>query len=210
LRAIFEFEYRVQHKDGSWRWIVSRDTVFMKTASGQLKQILGTGTDITERKHTEDEIKLLLAATQAISQSADFDRALANILRLLCNAIGWKFAEAWIPAEDGTVLEYSPSWYASDQNLEAFGHESNQFVFARGVGVPGRIWLTQQMEWREDISNCVNSVFSRSQLAAKSGLKACFGIPIRAEGEVLAVLVFYQRRPSTLEGARNFPESVIL
>ena len=197
---IFEFEYRVQHKDGSWRWIVSRDTVFMKTASGQLKQILGTGTDITERKHTEDEIKLLLAATQAISQSADFDRALANILRLLCNAIGWKFAEAWIPAEDGTVLEYSPSWYASDQNLEAFGHESNKFVFARGVGVPGRIWLTQQMEWREDISNCVNSVFSRSQLAAKSGLKACFGIPIRAEGEVLAVLVFYQRRPSTLEG----------
>ena len=197
---IFEIEYRMQHKDGSWRWIVSRDTVFMKTASGQLKQILGTGTDITERKQTEDEIKLLLAATQAISQSADFDRALANILRLLCNAIGWNFAEAWIPAEDGTVLEYSPSWYASDQNLEAFGRESNQFVFARGLGVPGRIWLTQQMEWREDISNCVNSVFSRSQIAAKSGLKACFGIPIRAEGEVLAILVFYQRHLSTLEG----------
>ncbi|MGB8690116.1 MAG: PAS domain S-box protein, partial [Microcoleus sp.] len=197
---IFEIEYRMQHKDGSWRWIVSRDTVFMKTASGQLKQILGTGTDITERKQTEDEIKLLLAATQAISQSADFDRALANILRLLCNAIGWNFAEAWIPADDGTVLEYSQSWYASDQNLEAFGHESNKFVFARGVGVPGRIWLTQQIEWREDISNCVNPVFSRSQIAAKSGLKACFGIPIRAEGEVLAVLVFYQRCPSTLEG----------
>ena len=196
---IFEIEYRMQHKDGSWRWIVSRDTVFMKTASGQLKQILGAATDITESKQTEDEIKLLLVATQAISQSADFDRAIAYILRLLCNAIGWNFAEAWIPAEDGTVLEYSQSWYASDQNLEAFGRESNKFVFARGVGVPGRIWLTKQIEWREDISNCVNPVFSRSQIAAKSGLKACFGIPIRAEGEVLAVLVFYQRRPSTLE-----------
>lgn len=197
---IFEVEYRMQHKDGSWRWMVSRDTVFMRTASGQLKQILGAGTDITESKQTEDEIKLLLAATQAISQSADFESAIANILRFLCNAIGWSFAEAWIPSADGTVLEHSQSWYASDQNLEVFGRESNQFVFARGVGIPGRIWLTKQMEWREDISNCVNPVFLRSQIAAKSGLKACFGVPIRAEGEVLAVLVFYHCHPSTLEG----------
>ncbi|TAG96058.1 MAG: PAS domain S-box protein [Oscillatoriales cyanobacterium] len=197
---IFEVEYRMQHKDGSWRWIVSRDTVFMKTASGQLKQILGAGTDITESKQTEDEIKLLLAATQAISQSADFESAIANILRFLCNVIGWNFAEAWIPSADGSVLEHSQSWYASDQNLEAFGHESNQFIFVPGVGLPGRIWLTKQMEWKEDISNCVISVFPRSQIAAKSGLKACFGIPIRADGEVLAVLVFYHRSPSTLEG----------
>jgi len=196
---IFEVEYRMQHKNGSWRWIVSRDTVFMKTAEGQLKQILGAGTDITESKQTEDEIKLLLAATQAISQSADFDRALADILRLLCNAIGWNFAEAWIPADDGSVLEQSQTWYASDRNLDAFGSESNKFVFAPGVGVPGRIWMTKQMEWREDISNCVNPVFLRAQIAAKSGLKACFGIPIRAQGEVLAVLVFYQRNQSTLE-----------
>ncbi|MFM9265731.1 PAS domain S-box protein [Tychonema sp. BBK16] len=197
---IFEIEYRMKHKNGSWRWIVSRDTVFIKTASGQLKQILGAGTDITESKQTEDEIKLLLAATQAISQSADFESAIANILRFLCNVIGWNFAEAWIPSADGSVLEHSQSWYASDHNLEAFGRASNQFVFARGVGVPGRVWLTKQMEWKEDISNCVISVFPRSQIAAKSGLKACFGIPIRAEGEVLAVLVFYHRNPSTLEG----------
>ncbi len=197
---IFEVEYRMQHKDGSYRWIVSRDTVFMKTAEGQLKQILGAATDITESKQTEDEIKLLLAATQAISQSADFESAIANILRFLCNAIGWNFAEAWIPNADCTVLEHSQTWYASDRNLDAFGRESNKFVFAPGVGVPGRIWMTKQMEWREDISNCINPVFLRAQIAAKSGLKACFGIPIRAEGEVLAVLVFYQRNPSTLEG----------
>jgi PAS domain S-box-containing protein len=198
---IFEVEYRMRHKNGSWRWIVSRDTVFMKTSSGKLKQILGAGTDITESKQTEDEIKLLLAATQAISQSADFESAIANILRFLCNAIGWHFAEAWIPNADCTLLEHSQTWYASDRNLDAFGRESNKFVFARGVGVPGRIWMTKQMEWREDISNCINPVFLRAQIAAKSGLKACFGIPIRAEGEVLAVLVFYQRNPSTLEGS---------
>ncbi|MCU0545905.1 MAG: PAS domain S-box protein [Oscillatoriaceae cyanobacterium Prado104] len=200
---IFEIEYRMRHKDGSWRWIVSRDTVFERTAGGQLKQILGTGTDFTESKQAEDEIKLLLAATQAISESVDFESAIADILRLLCNKIGWNFAEAWIPAADGTVLELSQSWYAGDPDLENFGRESQKFAFSLGVGMPGRIWLTKNVEWRanvsQEVANPENSIFLRSQIAAEVGLKAAFGVPIRAGTEVMAVLVFYKREPSSLE-----------
>ncbi|MEG3858267.1 PAS domain S-box protein [Microcoleus sp. herbarium12] len=196
---IFEIEYRVRHKDGSWRWIVSRDTVFAKTADGKLKQILGTGTDITESKQAEDEIKLLLAASQAISQSADFQSALPNILRLLCTAIGWNFGEAWIPTANGTVLEHSQTWYASDRDLDSFGRETKKIRFAPGVGVPGRIWSTRKVEWIEDVSDVNNSFFARSQMAAAVGLKACFGVPIRANSEVLAVLLFCKRERSIME-----------
>ncbi|MEG4011684.1 MULTISPECIES: PAS domain S-box protein [unclassified Microcoleus] len=196
---IFEIEYRVRHQDGSWRWILSRDTVFAKTAEGKLKQILGTGTDITESKQAEDEIKLLLAATQAISQSADFHSALPDILRLLCNAIGWDFAEAWIPAANASVLEHSKTWYASDRDLDKFGRESKKIRFAPGVGVPGRIWSTQNVEWMEDISAVNNSLFARSQMAAAIGLKACFGVPIRTKSQVLAVLLFCKRSRSIME-----------
>ncbi|WP_333278418.1 MULTISPECIES: PAS domain S-box protein [unclassified Microcoleus] len=196
---IFEIEYRVRHKDGSWRWIVSRDTVFAKTAEGKLKQILGTGTDITESKQAEDEIKLLLAATQAISQSVDFQSALPDILRLLCTAIGWNFAEAWIPAANGAVLEHSETWYASDRDLDRFGRETHKIRFAPGVGVPGRIWSTRNVEWIEDVSVVNNSFFARSQMAAAVGLKACFGVPIPASSEVVAVLVFCKRDRSIME-----------
>jgi PAS domain S-box-containing protein len=196
---IFEIEYRVRHKNGSWRWIVSRDTVFAKTAKGKLKQILGTGIDISENKQVEDEIKLLVAATQAISQSVDFESAIADILRLLCNAIGWNFAEAWIPTADGKLLEYSPSWYATDPDLERFGHESKKIRFAAGLGVPGRIWSTRKIEWIEDISCVKSSALARSQLAASVGLKACFGVPIHICGEVLAVVLFCKGQHSTLE-----------
>ncbi|MEG4233152.1 PAS domain S-box protein [Microcoleus sp. Pol11C3] len=196
---IFEIEYRIRHKDGSWRWMVSRDTVFAKTGDGKLKQILGTATDITESKQAEDEIKLLLAATQAISQSADFNSALPDILRLLCNAIGWNFAEAWIPAANGTFLEHSETWYASDRDLDRFGRESKKIRFAAGVGVPGRIWSSRKVEWIEDISLAQNHLFARSQMAAAVGLKSCFGVPIRASSEVLAVLVFCKRDRSIME-----------
>ncbi|MEG4548072.1 PAS domain S-box protein [Microcoleus sp. N9_B2] len=196
---IFEIEYRIRHKDDSWRWMVSRDTVFAKTADGKLKQILGTATDITESKQAEDEIKLLLAATQAISQSADFHSALPDILRLLCNAIGWNFAEAWIPSANGTFLGHSETWYASDRDLDTFGRESKKIRFAAGVAVPGRIWSTRKVEWIEDISLAQNHLFARSQMAASVGLKACFGVPIHASSKVLAVLVFCKRERSIME-----------
>ena len=141
----------------------------------------------------------MLAATQAISQSADFNSALPDILRLLCNAIGWNFAEAWIPSANGTCLEHSETWYATDRDLDMFGQESRKIRFAAGVGVPGRIWSTRNVEWIEDISAVKNSVFARSQMAAAVGLKSCFGVPIRASSEVLAVLVFCKRDRSIME-----------
>jgi len=48
-----EVEYRMGHKDGSWHWFLSRDMVFNRTMDGWPQQIVGTATDITDRKQTE-------------------------------------------------------------------------------------------------------------------------------------------------------------
>ena len=42
------------HRDGRWRWILSLESVFRRDSNGRLLQIIGTGTDITERKHAEE------------------------------------------------------------------------------------------------------------------------------------------------------------
>ncbi|MEG3859346.1 PAS domain-containing protein [Microcoleus sp. herbarium12] len=60
----FEFEYRIQHKNGEYRWFLSRDTVFVRTADGQPWKILGTATEISDRKQAEFELKTALAALE--------------------------------------------------------------------------------------------------------------------------------------------------
>ena len=50
---VAEWEYRIQHKDGSWRWLGSRETVFTRDAQGQPAVILGAIQDITSRKEAE-------------------------------------------------------------------------------------------------------------------------------------------------------------
>jgi two-component system sensor histidine kinase/response regulator len=155
--------------------------------------VLGTAKDITERKQAENESRLLLLTTQAITRASDVNNALALVLRLICHTIGWDFGESWIPNEDGTVLEHSLGWYGEESSLEEFYRQSQTVKFPVGVGLPGRVWQNQEPEWIEDVSEVTEPIFLRSQQAAKVGLKAGFGVPIMAGNRVLAVLVFFKR-----------------
>ncbi|MGF1938548.1 MAG: PAS domain S-box protein [Nostoc sp. ChiQUE02] len=155
--------------------------------------VLGTAKDITERKQAENESRLLLLTTQAITRANDVNCALAVVLRLICHTIGWDFGEAWIPNEDGTVLEHSLGWYSEESSLAEFCRQSQTVKFTLGLGLTGRVWQSQQPEWIEDVSKVTQPVFLRSQQAAKVGLKAGFGVPILAGKQVLAVLVFFKR-----------------
>ncbi|MBD2048044.1 PAS domain-containing protein [Coleofasciculus sp. FACHB-64] len=202
---IFENEYRMRHRNGEWRTLLNRDTLFARTADGKVKQILGTTSDITERKQAEVEIRLLLEATQAINRSVDVDTALAIILRLICTTIGWDLGETWVPSDDGTVLKNSPGWYGCDReavvalrhsSVEEFRRHSETVTFRANVGLPGRVWSSQQPEWVEDVSEATQETFVRSQIAAKVGLKTGLGVPILANQRVLAVLVFFKRGKS--------------
>ena len=65
-----EIEYRIQHKNGQWRWLLSRDTVFTQTPEGKTQQIVGTATDITDRKLAE---AALHAANRELKKLASLD-----------------------------------------------------------------------------------------------------------------------------------------
>ncbi|MEC4895146.1 MAG: adenylate/guanylate cyclase domain-containing protein [Oscillatoria sp. PMC 1051.18] len=153
--------------------------------------------EIKERRRAEFEVRLLLATTQAISRAENFQSALKVVLSLVCTAIGWDFAEAWIPSTNNSVLISTKGWYASELRFYEFRQESYRLTFTHQEGLVGRIWSSKKPEWIENISSCSVSVYSRSQLAVKVGLKAAFGIPILLENEVIAILVFYNKNAVT-------------
>lgn len=54
-RTDYDVEFRLRHKDGSWRWIMTRADL-IRGADGQPIRMMGCHVDITERKRTEEKI----------------------------------------------------------------------------------------------------------------------------------------------------------
>jgi PAS domain S-box-containing protein len=72
---ILEFDYRMRHKNGTWRWFLSRDTVFSRTAAGEPQLILGIALDITAHKQAEQALQ------EADRRKDEFLAMLAHELR---------------------------------------------------------------------------------------------------------------------------------
>ena len=50
---VCQFEYRVKHKDGGWRWLLSYDTVFDRDENGAVLRHIGVAADFTKQKEAE-------------------------------------------------------------------------------------------------------------------------------------------------------------
>lgn len=53
---IVSFEYRMRHKDGSWKWLHTEGSVFNRSKAGQVDHVLNVSIDITERKEMEERL----------------------------------------------------------------------------------------------------------------------------------------------------------
>jgi PAS domain S-box-containing protein len=190
-RSKFEIQHRIFWPDGSLHWLEAKGQV-LENKQGKPVRVVGTLIDITHRKRESEEICLLQTVTQAISEAPDFYSALEVTLTHVSQTLGWHFGEAWVFSEKNNTLILSPAWYSSLPRLREFRKASEAFTFSEEISIPGRIFASKQPEWQRDVSSLPASSFLRVNVAQKVGLKAALGVPILANEQVIAVLVFFK------------------
>jgi two-component system sensor histidine kinase/response regulator len=114
---IFELEYRIRDTKGCWHWFLSRDTLFSRAPDGLPQQVLGTATEITDRKNAEATLKRLNEAlenrvrsrTTQLLESQRFIQKIADSTPNILYLYNWvKQNSIYINRQAVELLGYTP------------------------------------------------------------------------------------------------------
>lgn len=81
--TIGAFEYRMRHRNGEWRWFLSHDIAYERTADSGIKTLLGVAQDITERRRAEERLHFLVEMSTVLTTSRDYKVMLQQVAELL-------------------------------------------------------------------------------------------------------------------------------
>jgi PAS domain S-box-containing protein len=179
-------------------WFFRRDGSMFPVAysSAPFPMEGGTGAvvavrDMTELRRTQDELRLLQAATLTISSAEDFESAVAAVIREVCVEAGWVAGEMWVPNADCTFLELGPGWWAASPEMEEFFVKASApQTMALGQGLPGMVWRDRRAVWIDVTTTRREG--PRIHSARKVGFAAGVAVPVlTGADEVVAVLGFF-------------------
>ncbi len=112
--AIYSNERRMLCKDGRWKWVLSRGMVVERDADGLPLRMIGTHTDISERKQAEEKLQLAASvfkhAREGIMITAA-DGTIIDVNEAFSRITGFSRDEA---------LEHNPRILSSGRQSEGF------------------------------------------------------------------------------------------
>ena len=147
--------------------------------------------DVTELVERDRRQAAEHAITKLLVESDSLDRIASDVLRTICHTLDWSLGIMWKLDQSTDCLRVNGVWAEHPDQYGAFIDRTQQSTFSRGVGLPGRVWKSQQVEWITDVTRDTN--FPRAPYAVTVGLRAACGFPILMKGELYGIMEFFTR-----------------
>lgn len=197
--------------------LIETDINQLNEGNFSTKEIVFIGRDITERQRAQRRQILQYVTTLILADSPTLEKAIAELLPVICDTLGWDVGELWM-TEAGEKLMLSPThtgafchpdllrcvanWSQPSLSLDEFLNYTTKMTISPGMGLVGLVWNTATSQWVCDLVEDEN--FCRAEIAAKVGLHATFGFPILGDYDeitssrsVLGVMTFLSRFPQS-------------
>jgi PAS domain S-box-containing protein len=216
--AEYSAEFRARHRDGSYRWMLSRG-VAVRDAAGRPVRFVGTRIDITKRKQAEDALRAAEEEAAARARMAEMGRdvgialsqgnTLGEILQPCAEALVRRldvaFARIWTLGPEENVLALQAS---AGQYTHLDGPHSRIEIGQFKIGV---IAQERQPHLTNDVVH--DSRISDPEWARREGLTSFAGYPLLIEDRLMGVLAMFARRalsPAVLQVLRSVADGIAL
>jgi PAS domain S-box-containing protein len=201
----YDVEFRLRHKDGSWRWLRSAAEI-IRSKDGKPLRMVGCHIDITGRKHVEAEnarnfraLQLVSDSNAALVRATDEAVYLNEVCRIAVDIGGYRMA--WIGmAEHDPQRRVRP---VAQAGFEAGYLESAAITWdecERGRGPVGTAIRTKQPSIIRDAPSHPNFRPWREE-ALKRGYQSCIALPLFHNGATWGALAAYSEEQDVFNDA---------
>ncbi len=169
-----EVEYRMRHKNGGYRWLLSRDRIFKRAPDGSPLQACGVAVDISLFKETQTALCRQVEREQLLSHIAQHIRQTLDLENILSTAV----AEVRHCLQTDRVLIYrfNPDWSGiviaesvAAGWLSILGRQITDTYFVKTAGQPyeqGFIKATHDVQ-AANLDPCHLDLLEQMQVRAK-------------------------------------------
>jgi PAS domain S-box-containing protein/putative nucleotidyltransferase with HDIG domain len=188
----YEYEARMLHADGSYRWHYVLGHVVSRDKAGKAMRMLGVRMDINDRKLTEEKakrqlehLKALSAIDRVIASNFDLSLSLSEILGHVTEELRIDAADILILNPDSLMLEYGAG--------RGFrGSAIRNVRVPLGEGNAGRAAMERRLLVIPDLKGESDNKYL-SPFIEGEDFACYFGVPLIAKGQVKGVLGIFHR-----------------
>jgi len=187
---IRSIEYRIEHAEGGWGWLMGRETPYARDEGGSVSQVLGIAYDITESKHAETLLEGQKQLLEMVSSGKPLSEILAALVRFTEDQSPGMLGSILLLDEDGVHVRHGAAPSLPAEFIAAVDGQPIGPI----AGSCGTAAYRKEAVYVEDIATDPLWENYRA-VALPHGLCASWSTPIfDAQGRVLGTFAMYYRQ----------------
>ncbi|MEO0489477.1 MAG: diguanylate cyclase, partial [Cyanobacteria bacterium J06659_2] len=186
--AQYKVEFRLRTQPDGWKWILSMGQFTEWDEAGQPTRLLGTHTDISDRKFAEIQLAVQNTLLAKIAQGQPLTDVLNALIEMVEHHSDGVLCSVLLLDQDNRFRPGAAPSLPSDYNQALEGLQIGE-----GVGSCGTAAFRNETVISADLAT--DPLWCRcNELALSYGLRACWSSPITARGgKVLGTFAMYYR-----------------